>query len=204
MAHKPRLSERTSERGFTLFEILIVVSILAGAIAFLVPRTMRTDSGIKKVSRHILVLSRDVRNQARLKNSTYRIVFKMDGDKHSYWVEAAAGNQPGKSQEQLEEESRLAEDVRPTNPFKKIDKFTKTQFELPKDLYFGQIETLSERAPITTGEVYLNYSPQGLTESAAIQLTDRKDTNWTLVVNPLTGHVTIVNKKVSLKDIKQE
>jgi len=98
----------------------------------------------------------------------------------------------------------MSEDVRPANPFQKVEKFTKTEFEMPKGLYFGQIETLAHPRPVTNGEVYISYSPQGLTEPAAIQLTDRKDTNWTLILSPLTGHVTIVNKKISLKDAKQE
>lgn len=200
----PAHSPIHSERGFTLFEILIVVTILAGAIGFLVPKMIRTDSGVKKISRHILVLAKDVRNQARIKNRTFRIVFKMDSSGHSYWVESAEGSVPAKSIEQLEEESKMDEQVRPANPFQKEERFTKTQYDLPKGLFFGQIETASQKEPLTEGEVYLNFSPTGLVEAAAIQLTDKKDTNWTLVTSPLTGHVTIVQKKISLKDIKLE
>lgn len=192
------------ESGFTLFEILIVVTIIAGMMAVLIPRVFRTESGVKKISRHLLVLSKDVRNQARLKNRTFRIVFRMNSGEHGYWVESSDGIALPKTAEQLEEEARLSEELRPKNQFQKDEKFTKTEFPMGKNLYFGGIETQNAPDKITEGEAYIYYSPQGLVQSAAIHLTDRQQLNWTLFINPLTGKVNIVNKPMSLKDVKLE
>jgi general secretion pathway protein H len=192
------------ESGFTLFEILIVVTIIAGLMSVLLQTPNRKESLAKKTSRHLLVLSKDVRNQARLKNRTFRIVFRMEGDEHSYWVESADGIALPKTAQQLEDEGRLSEDLRPKENFQKEQKFTKTQYSLGKSLFFGGIELQNARDTTTEGDAYIYYSPQGLVQGSAIHLTDKKDLNWTLFINPLTGKVDIVAKKLSLKDIQRE
>lgn len=191
--------------GFTLFEILIVVTIIAGLMAVMLGTGPRKESQVKKLSRHILVLSKDVRNQARLKSRTYRIVFHMPPTgNHSYWVESADGIALPKTREQLEEIERLDEELRPKENFQKDEKFTKNAFDLGDKLFFGGIETQTQEDMATEGDAYIYYSPQGLVEASAVHLTDKGDLNWTLFINPLTGKVDIVNKKLSLKDIKLE
>lgn len=200
----PFLFQRRQQAGFTLFEILIVVGIIAGILAVLVPKVVKTESSVKKVSRHLLVLSKDVRNQARLKNRTYRIVFRMTGEEHGYWVESSDALEFPKTQEQMEEEARKDEKDRPTSHFQKDEKFSKTEYKLGKNLYFSEIETQTLTRPVSEGLAYIYYSPQGLVEASAIHLTDRKDLNWTLFINALTGHVDIVNKSMKLGDVKLE
>lgn len=204
IATSHRTTSIKNAKGFTLFEILIVISILAGIMAVLVPRLNRGESQVKKVTRHLLVLSRDVRTQARLKNRTFRIVFNMKNPDHSYWVESTPGAVPPKTLEQLEEDERLDEEVRPKVAFEKETKFTKTEYKLGKDLFFGSVETNNSKRPVTEGEAYVYYSPQGLVEASAIQLTNRKQLNWTLVINSLTGQVDIVDHALALKDTKLE
>lgn len=189
--------------GFTIFEILIVVTIIAGLMAVMLSTGPRKESQVKKLSRHILVVSKDVRNQARIKNRTYRIVFHMPaGEKHSYWVESADGIALPRTEKQLEEIERMDEELRPKENFQRDEKFTKSAWELGDRLFFGGIETKNNDNMLTEGDAYIYYSPQGLVQASAIHLTDKGDLNWTLFVNPLTGKVDIVNKKMSLKDVK--
>lgn len=202
ISSKRSLSSPVLQAGFTLFEILIVVAIIASLMAALLPRFRKPDVGIKKTARHLLVLGRDVRNQARLKDRTYRIAFRMDGPKHGYWVESAAGSVIPKSQLKIEEELKLPEDERPKDAFQKDEKYTKKEFELPKDFYIGLVETPSLSEGVTQGMAYVYFTPEGLVEPAAIQLTNRKDITWTLIYNPLTGHADIIEKAVRLRDLK--
>lgn len=189
--------------GFTLFEILIVVTIIAGLMGMMLTTGPRKESQVKKSARHLLVLSKDVRNAARVKNRTYRLVFHMPiGEKHSYWVESADGIALPRNEKELEELERLEEELRPKENFQKDERFTKSAYELGDKLFIGGIETKSNENMITEGDAYIYYSPQGLVQSSAIHLTDKGDLNWTLFVNPLTGKVDIVNKKMSLKDVK--
>lgn len=193
-----------NSRGFSLFEILIVIGIIAFIMSAIIPRKMKADSAVKKVSRHLSTLARDVRNQARLKSRTFRIVFRMDGETHGYWVESAAGLVLTKSQLRLEEELRLPDDERPKSDFSKEQKFTDEEFEVPKDLYIGFLETPSIPKGLREGTGYIYFTPEGLVEAAAVQLTDRKDLTWTLIFNPLTGHVDTIHKAVQLRDIKEQ
>ncbi len=156
------------------------------------------------MARHLTVLGRDVRNQARLKSRTFRIAFRMDGERHGYWVESAAGLVVPKTVFRLQEEEKMREEDRPKENFQKEPKYTKKEFEVPKGLFFGLVETPAKVEGVTTGMGYVYFSPEGLVEPAAIQLTNRKELTWTLIVSPLTGHADILDKAVRLRDVKQE
>lgn len=197
------LSKRqTRSGGFSLFEILIVIAIIAGVMAAILPRFRKPDAGIKKTARHLLVLGRDIRNQARLKNRTYRIVFRMDGLAHGYWVESAPGNVIPKTELQIQEELKLPEEERPKDQFQKDEKYTKKEFELAKGFFIGLVETPASKEGVGQGDAYVYFSPEGLVEPAAIQLTNRKEVTWTVVFNPLTGHADIIDKAIRLRDMK--
>ncbi|PWU17233.1 MAG: prepilin-type cleavage/methylation domain-containing protein [Bdellovibrio sp.] len=196
-------AERT-DLGFSLLEILIVVAIIAGLMAALIPRAFRPDNGFKKVSHHLMVLVRDIRNQARIKNRTYRLVFQMEGDKHGYWVESAPGQVAPKTVLTMQEEARLPDEEKPREVFDKDPKYTKKEFEMPKGLYFALVETPALGEGVSQGFAYVYFSPEGLVEPAAIQFTDRKNLNSTLIINPLTGHSDLVDKAVRLNDIKSD
>lgn len=190
--------------GFTLFEILIVLGVIAGTMVLLIPQIRKTENGIKKVTRHLYVLTKDVRNQARLKNRTFRIVFNMEGNSHSYWIESAAGLVVPKTLEEIEKEANMSQEDRPASQFQKEEKYTKKQFELPRNIFFAHIETASRKEPATAGHGYIYFSPQGLVEPAVIQLTNRQGTTWSLIVNSLTGQSDIVDKAIALRDVRDQ
>lgn len=171
----------------------------------MVPRLIRKpDSAIKKVSHHIKVLSRDVRNQARLKSRTFRLAFRMDGETHGYWVESAPGLVVPKTILKIEEELKLRDEDRPKESFQKEEKYTKKEFEVPRNLYFGMVETPALGEGVTEGMAYVYFTPEGLVEPAAIQLTNRDQLTWTLITSPLTGHSDVIQKAVRLRDVKQD
>lgn len=193
-----------SSSGFTLVEILIVLAILAGLITIGLPRIRINQNNIKKVTRDLSVLSREIRNQARIKQMTHRLVFQMDADKSQYWIEMAPSNVLILSEEEEERISELSEDERPKNQFQKATNLIKEVRELPSNLFIGSVETASRSEPKTIGQAYIYYSAEGLVERAAVQITNRDKLTWTLVTNPLTGRVDIIEKPMGLKDLKIE
>lgn len=203
-AQRCRSHFASSSSGFSLLEILIVVALIAGLMAGLIPRLRKPDSDIQKVARHLMVLGRDIRNQARLKSRTFRLVFRLEGTQHRYWVESAPGRVIPKTAVRLEEELRLPEDKRPKEAFEKETRFSKDAFEMPKDLFFALIETPTQKDGVSEGLGYIYFSPEGLVEPAAVQITNRKQLTWTLVYSPLTGHADIIPRAVRLKDVKQD
>jgi general secretion pathway protein H len=194
-----------NKKGFTLIEVMIVIAIIAGLIAVGAPRLLKKDANMKTTARQLTVLVKEIRNHAKLFNSTYRLVIRMDEGQESYWVEKGNGPQlldPEKIAKEIEKKNKKEkpeEDAPP--PLFQIDKsLSKKEKDLPKALHFAQVETTNLSAPITSGIAYIHFFPQGIMEAAAIQLTDKKNT-WTLVFNPLTGQADIIEKAVNLKDL---
>ncbi len=190
------------QKGFTLIEVLLVLGILGSVMAFGLPRFQNQKNKIKSVVRQMSTLSREVRNQARMKRMTYRIAFRLGEGKDAYWIESAPGNVLIPSQATQESLEKLDEKERPANPFQKVTKFFKDEKEIPSGLYLGSIETPAGKEAITQGMAYVYYSPEGLVEKAIIQITNKESTTWSLILNPLTGHADIVEKAMSLKDLK--
>lgn len=193
----------SSKRGFTLLEVLIVVSILGGLIAVGLPRLRTNRENIKSVTRKISVLSREVRTYCRLKSMTCRLVFDFGENKEeTYWVEGAPGSVAIMAKEAREKLESLPKEEQPASPFQKLDRFGKKPFELPDKIFVGNIETPSNSEPVTKGPAYIYYSPEGLVEKAAIQITNKSSTTWTVIINPLTGQGDVVEKAMSLKDLR--
>lgn len=183
------------ESGLTLLEILIVLGIIAAVFGALAPRLKGSDGKLKVAMREFTSLGRDIRNQARLNNKTYRLVVSLDKDKPEYWVENAPGRALIKPQTEIivfeREKKEAAEGFTANSRFKK-----KT---LPKGIFFKQLETQYNKNPITEGMGYVHFSPEGLVEASVLQLTDGKERIWSVLFNSLTGQAEISPKAVQLK-----
>jgi prepilin-type N-terminal cleavage/methylation domain-containing protein len=203
-SHRKNNNQRlNSQKGFTLLEVIIVLGILGAMLAFGVPKFRNQSNNIKTVARQLSGLTREVRNQARLKKMTYRIAFRV-GEKGAYWVENAPGDFLIPSKTTLENIKSLDEKDRPASPFQKVTKFSKDEKELPSGLSFISVETPSMDEAASKEVAYVYFSPEGLVEKGVIQIGNRKDLTWTLIINPITGHTDIVEKAMALKDLRFE
>ena len=145
----------TDLRGFTLLEILIVVGIIAAVLASLAPRLRTTDGKMKVAIREFTSLGRDIRNQARLKNATHRLVVSFDKENPEYWVEMASGPTLLKPQTEIITFEREREEAKVG--FSPAPRFKKKK--LPPGLRFIQLETQYNRNPITEALGYVHFSP---------------------------------------------
>jgi general secretion pathway protein H len=196
-----------SARGFTLIEVMVVIAILAAVVAVGAPKLFNSSSQMRSSVRRMAIMTRDVRNIARLYNSTARMVFSMPKDKtHSYWVESASGNVTLMSEDQEQELEKLTksqrEDEQPKNEFEIDARVTKEAIDLPRGLFFEGVEYDNRKEMIGSGVAYVHFFPQGLAEGAAIHLTNRKTLNWTIAINPLTGRAEVYERKISLKELR--
>ncbi|WP_415064003.1 Tfp pilus assembly protein FimT/FimU [Bdellovibrio sp.] len=195
----------SSQRGFTLIEIMVVLAIIAAIMVVAAPRFAKKDANIKSVARHFLVLSKEIRNKARLSNSTYRLAISMEAGEEKYWVERANGPQPvnPEAYEKAKEKESEKEEGAPPPLFQMDKSVTKKEQTLPNGLRFGSVETINMKSPLTSGVAYVHFFPEGFVEAAAVQITNGNNLTWTLVFNPLTGQADIIEKATSLKDIQR-
>jgi general secretion pathway protein H len=78
--------------------------------------------------------------------------------------------------------------------------FKKKQ-SLPSGFRFVHIESGTQDVILTDGTAYIHFFPQGLIEASAIQIEDPKKNIWTLVYNPITGHMDVIPEAKVLKDL---
>ncbi|WP_413561112.1 Tfp pilus assembly protein FimT/FimU [Bdellovibrio sp. HCB209] len=197
-----------NRRGMTLIEVMIVLAIVAGLIVVGAPRLFKKQNNIKATARQFMVLSRTVRNKARIYNSTYRIVLNIDGDNAgTYWVERANGPIPidpdAAEKERERQKSKFKDEDGPPPAYAIDNSVIKKEAKLPDGFRFAEVETLTSKEPLTSGTAYIHFFPEGFVEASSIQITDGNKLTWTLVFNPLTGQADIIEKAQSLKDIKR-
>lgn len=194
---------------------MIVLAIMAGIVAIGVPRLFKSQNNIKSVARTFMVLAKQVRDKARVNNATYRLVIHMKPNEDSYWVEKANGAQlidpallteEGRKKAEEDAKSRSKDDA-PPPPLFQVDKsILKKAKDLPGTLRFVSLETMNTKQPVTEGDAYIYFFPQGFVEASALQIatgTDPRSAIWTLVFNPLTGQADIIEKAQSLKDVQR-
>ena len=194
------------QKGFSLFEIMMVLVILGGLMAVGLGRINRNQKNVRTIMREMSVLGKEIRHRARLKNQTMRLVLDMpEKGPHRYWIEFATG--PVLAVTDAKKKKNLSSDEqekeKAASPFKKDESLLKKDKELPNGLFFGQVESVHVGEAISVGTAYVHFLPQGLVEEAGIQITDRKNFTWTLVFNPLTGQSDVVEEAYSVINAKK-
>lgn len=79
---------------------------------------------------------------------------------------------------------------------------TKEPRPIPSGLRFDRVELARLEHPITNGKAYIHYMPEGLVDEANIHIKGEKTQAWTITIHPLTGKAELVEKSLSLKDMK--
>lgn len=204
----------SDRRGFTLIEVMVVLAIIAGIVALVLPRIGNRNNQMKAVVRKMSVLSRELHTRARLNGATYRLVIDMkqgadSADAQTYAVEKSTQKillNP-KEEEILKKElskaatsgDEISEGSK--DGFEPDPKVLKKPVELPGVLKFVSVEKVGFKQPVTTGKVYITYFPQGLGEEAVIHLKAGENLNWTIAIHPLTGEAEVATRFVSLDEV---
>lgn len=174
------------------------MGLIGFMFSVLLPRLRLPTTNLKKIAREMGNLSRDVRNSARMRNSTYRIVIPLGPAERSYWLEIAAGNP---TIARKTSQTFRTDEAPKAALFSQTDRPLKGKKSLPGFLHFRQIETESQGI-VQGGDAFIHYSPEGLVEKSALQIGDEKGNVWTLFFHPLTGHVDLADKAMGLKDLE--
>lgn len=193
-------------RGFSLLEITVVLVIVGAIIAIAAPRLFDKRSETRKVFRDFIVAGKDLKSRAKIQGATYRMSFDLTEEANTWWVEKSS-RAIMISQAQLEKEAEARknkDEETPPPAFQPDTAIFKEKQTLPSGYKFKQVESGSLDIVITEGMAYIHFFPQGLIETAALQIEDPKGHVWTLVYNPLTGKADIIPEAKALKDLARQ
>ena len=202
---------RKNSKGFSLIEILIVLAIVGLTVALLSQRIGKNEG--REMRRDVRIFAaqiRDLRNKARMRNATFRLVINMPEDtkeKQSYWVESSSRNalitydqdELKRRRENLREEDK---DKDPSG-FEADKELSKGGPQpLSNGLIFKSVEIAAQKKEYTAGRVYIHFFPEGRVEEAVVHISDGDKLNWSLAIHPRTGRVDLINKEKKLKDFQ--
>lgn len=197
-----------SRNGFSLIEVLIVLAIAGLTVALLSQRIGKNEG--REIRRNVRVFAaqiRELRNKARMRNATYRLVINLpesSNEKQTYWVESTTKKFFVTYDEEAlkKQKEKLKEGPSDPSGFE-IDKDISKEGPQPlaRGLVFKSIELAAQNKEFTSGRLYIHFFPEGRVEEAVIHLSDGQKLNWSLAIHPLTGRVDIINKDKKLKEL---
>lgn len=165
-----RRRARLPEAGFTLAEILVVLFIIGLVLGFVLPRTGLTVS-LSSVTRQLIGAMRDAFTAAAVTQRLHRLHF--DLDQGSYWIAQVTSDG-----ERAPLDPSLAKRVTLAGAVKIQDVHTSTQ------------------GKVSAGRIAISFFPTGYSEPALVHLVDGGLNASTLMLNPLTGHVQVMDRYV--------
>ena len=190
-----------------MLEITVVIMIIGTILSLAISRTNFNKTDNRKVFRDMVVMVKEIRNRAKLYNTTYRIAFRLDEKNQAYWVEKSTNpTLLNKENIQLERDSlqQKMKDDDPDkykSPFQTDATYSKKEKSLPNGYSFKSLESGPQEAIFTDGMAYIHFFPQGMIEPIALQIIDPKKNVWTLVFNSITGQADIIDGEKTLKDL---
>jgi general secretion pathway protein H len=222
------MKRRLSERGVTLIEVMITMSILALAMGMVTLGANVADSA--RLKRSAVMIAGAVRvayGHANAISRPVRLVFDFDErliglEEASSELKLARNDATGGAAAATEAEKKALEEAeqivkgpraprpafKPTRAFGFNPDKDKTGKELERNIRFLQIETGHQDEGENQGRSYLYFWPGGQTERAAIQLkiagSDEDQDVMTILVSPLTGKATLKKGKFSMPRPRDE
>ena len=218
------------QKGFTIFELLVTITILALAMGVVVSQMGKTlDWELKSASRKLSSTIGYLYNYSVSENKTLRLVINFE--EQSYWVEStpdpfalipeseaseelreekeSSKEKPKEKtgdEEKVEEgEEEAAEAVETIQEQKAVFGMTETflvkKSGLPSGVFFKDVFAEHQIDKLSAGTTYIYFFPRGYVERAVITLRNKEDEkHYSLIINSLSGRVRVEPEYVDYQE----
>jgi len=202
-------------RGFSLLELMVVVVLLAGLMAIIIPAISSiAGADIKNEATRIAGLCNEIYARAAISGITHRI--NIDLDNQSYWVEIKEGSAgeiaPEMGYEELmnslvakgKKEAEKSFEYQYVPQYKELPGPLGEKNTLGKNIVFHGAWTEQMPEIARTGIVSIYFFSGGYTQASFVSLAqkgDEEDTSIYVSLSPLTGAVSINLGEPDTKDL---
>lgn len=166
-----RLDGLRSTRGFTLIELVVVLTIVALAVSVTLPSVGRGLGHwrLKSAVREVATLLKFTRNQSVVTRRPLQVV--LDRSRQMYWLDRVGAL--------VDAEQAQAQGLR--------------LYALPAGVRFGEV-TVGGR-PVVEERVGLVFLPPGGSNGGQVQIVDEGSHGYHIVLDAVTGRATITRLK---------
>ncbi|MFH1673737.1 MAG: GspH/FimT family pseudopilin [Pseudomonadota bacterium] len=162
------IAGKSSNKGYTLIELVAVVVLIGLFLTISVPKLRETffSSNLKSAVRRLTGTIEQLRSDAVREHQELRLNFDLDSE--SYWVTSSNMN------------DKEIEDV--------------TRISLPSGV--DLIDVASPSGKVMVGSTAIRFSPRGYVEESLIHLGDRSENVYTLFLPSFLPKVKIENQYI--------
>ena len=155
--------------GFTLLELVVVLSIVGIAVSFVLPSLERgfRQWRLQGAARDLATTLKFTRNQSVAQRASFQVVF--DRSRNVYWLDRTDAPALAEPEQAEEKQVRL--------------------YALPGGVKFLAVTVGSTRAD---GErVGILFSPRGNSTGGEVEIGDERGRTYRVNVDPMTGHARV-------------
>ncbi len=192
----------TRNDGFTIIEILVVITIIVGILALTFPTiSSYFKTSLNSATRDLAGISKETFHNSLLTGKITRIIYDINESK--YWVESIPAGSTIDTEESLERQKKKQRVMKETKQvkFQMETNVTKRKVSLPTGVSFEDVITSRSEKPITEGQATTHFFPFGPGERVIIHLKDTSNHKASLVISPTTGNTTVYDRYIDAEEI---